>query len=96
MPVQNSICKISFRPDLATQLLQMFVLTTFNSLMCQESQFTLQPCSRRCFFGKDLVISLKESNSKFFLEVFACINSVFILENYLSKRQAGQVLAKSL
>ena len=42
MPVQNSIFKISARPDLATYLLQILIPATFNSLVCQKGQFTLQ------------------------------------------------------
>ena len=48
MPVQNSIInKISARPDLATQLLQILMPTTFNSLSYQKGQFTLLPSLRR-------------------------------------------------
>ena len=49
MPVQNSNFKISARPDLATYLLQIRIPATFNSLVCQKGQFTLQLCSRRWF-----------------------------------------------
>ena len=37
MPVQNSNSKISARPDIATQLLQIIILITFDSLLCQKS-----------------------------------------------------------
>ena len=42
MPVQNSNFKISARPDLAPYLLQTLISVTFNSLVCQKGQFTLQ------------------------------------------------------
>ena len=41
MPVQNSKFKKFARPDLATYLLQILIPVTFNSLVCQEGQFTL-------------------------------------------------------
>ena len=49
MPVQNSNFQISARPGLATYLLRILIPTTFNSLVCQKGQFTLQPCPRRWF-----------------------------------------------
>ena len=49
MPVQNSNFKISARPYLATYLLQILIPATFDSLVCQKSQFTLYLCSRRWF-----------------------------------------------
>ena len=49
MPVQNSNFKISARPDLAINLLQILIPATINSLVCQKGQFTLQPCPRRWF-----------------------------------------------
>ena len=52
MPVQNSNFKISARPYLATNLLQILIPATINSLVCHKGQFTLQPCPRRCFFRK--------------------------------------------
>ena len=42
MPVQNSNFKISARPDLATNLLQILIPATFNSLVYQKGQFTLE------------------------------------------------------
>ena len=50
MAVQNSIHKISALIDLAT--LQILIPTTFNSLLCQKWQFTLQSCHRRWFVRK--------------------------------------------
>ena len=55
MPVQNSNFKMSARPDLATNLLQILIPATFNNLVCQKGQFTLQLCPRRCFFRKIFV-----------------------------------------
>ena len=52
MPVQNSNFKISARPDLATNLLQILKAATINSLVCQKGQFTLQLCPRRWFVRK--------------------------------------------
>ena len=52
MPVQNSKSKNSARPDLATELLQILIPTTFDSLMYQKGQFTLKPCHRRWFVRK--------------------------------------------
>ena len=36
MPIQNSNSKISTRPDYATNLLQILIPTTFNSLLCRR------------------------------------------------------------
>ena len=55
MPVQNSNFKISARPDLATNLLQILIPATFNNLVCQKGQFTLQLCPRRWFVRKIFV-----------------------------------------
>ena len=52
MPVQNSNFKIFARPDLATDLLQILIPATFDSLGCQKGQFTLQLCLRRWFVRK--------------------------------------------
>ena len=51
MPVQNSNFKIFARPDLATNLFQILISATINSLMCQKGQITLQLCPRRLFVG---------------------------------------------
>ena len=42
MPVQISNFKIFACPDLATYLLQILIPATFNSLVCQKGQFTIQ------------------------------------------------------
>ena len=49
MPVQNSNFKNSARPDLAIDLLQILIPATFNSLVFQKGQFTLQLCPIRWF-----------------------------------------------
>ena len=49
MPVQNSNSKISAHPDIATNILQILISTTFNSLSCQTGQFILQLCPRGRF-----------------------------------------------
>ena len=41
-----------FLPVLATNLLQILIPTTFNSLLCQKRQSTLQLCPRRWFVRK--------------------------------------------
>ena len=96
MPVQNSNFKNSACPDLATNLLQILIPATSNSLVCQKGQFTLQLCPRRWFVRKifgNYTQKVKIKNK--IIEHFACPNS-FFLGNYLSKRQVGQVPAKSL
>ena len=60
MPGQNRNSKISARPDLAINLLQILLTKTCNSLLCQKRQFILQPCPRRWFLGKYLVITPKK------------------------------------
>ena len=42
LPVQNSNLKISARPHLATNLLQILMPATYNSIVCQKGQFTFQ------------------------------------------------------
>ena len=64
MPVQNSNFKISTLPDLATNLLQLLILATINSLVCQKGQFTLQLCPRRWFVGKILGYYTQKSKLK--------------------------------
>ena len=50
MPVQNSNSKMSACSNVYTNLLQILIQTTFNSLLYQKRLFTL--CPRRCFVGK--------------------------------------------
>ena len=52
MPVQNSNFKNFARPDLATYLLQILIPATFNSLVCQKGQFTLQLHPKRLVVRK--------------------------------------------
>ena len=49
---KTAISKISACPDLATYLLQIPIPATYNSLVCQKGQFTLQLCHRRWFVRK--------------------------------------------
>ena len=70
MPVQNHNFKISARPDLATNLLQILIPTTSKSLLCQKSQFTLQLCPEGWFvmkiFGYDpQKVKIENSSLKF-------------------------------
>ena len=97
MPLQNSNFKISARPDLATTLLQILIPATISSLVCQKGQFTLQQCPRRRFVRKIFgyytpKVKSEKSSYKF------CLSKHYrrFFGNYLFKRQAGQVLAKSL
>ena len=46
VPVQTSNFKISACPDVATQLLQILIPTTFISLLCRKEQFSHQLCPR--------------------------------------------------
>ena len=95
MPVQNSNFKISARPDLATNQLQILIPATINSLVCQKGQFTLQLCPRVWFVKTIWLLHPESQNWKITINFFACPNRWF-LGNYLSKRQVGRVLAKSL
>ena len=45
MPVQNNL-------DLATGLLQILILTTLSSLLCQNIQYTFQLCPEKWFVRK--------------------------------------------
>ena len=92
MPVPKINFKISVRPDLATSLLQILIPATINSLVCQKGQFTLQLCLETGLLGKHLVITPRKSKLK---NLHRKPNRRF-LGNYLSKRQVGRVLAKSL
>ena len=53
MPVQNSYFKTSAHQDLGANLFQISTPTTFNILLCQKGQFTLQPC-RRIWFVREI------------------------------------------
>ena len=87
MPVQNSNFKISARPDLATNLLQILIPATINSLVCQKGQFTLQLCPRIWFvktiFGYYTQKVKIEKSSENILPV----QTGGFIGNYLSKRQ---------
>ena len=71
MPVQNSNLKFFTCPDLATNLLQILIPATFNSLVCPKGQFTLQLCPRRWFVRKIFVYYPPKSQTrKIFIEIF--------------------------
>ena len=90
-PVQNSNCKISARPDLAINLLQILIPATINSLVCQKGQFTLQLCPRRWFVTKYLVITPQKSKLKN-LHRNVCLSKQFFLGNCLFRRLTGRFL----
>ena len=50
VPVQKSNSQISALPDLATNLLQILIPNTFDSLLCEKGQFTLQSSPSRWIF----------------------------------------------
>ena len=57
----------------ATNLLQIPISTTYNSLLCQKGQFTLQLCPRRLFVRKTFGYhppKVKIENPSY--KVFAC------------------------
>ena len=64
MSVQNSYFKTFALPDLATSVLQILIPATFNSLVCQNGQFTLQLCPRRWFVRKMLGYYIPEVKLK--------------------------------
>ena len=95
MPVQIRHSEISAHPDLATNVLQIVIPTTLNSLLCQKGQITL-PFSHVLedgSFRKYLVINPKKSKLKILHRNFACPKRRSS-DNCLSERQAGWVLAK--
>ena len=49
MPAQNSNSKISDRPCITTQLLQILTPTTLYRLLCQKGQLTIPPHPRTWF-----------------------------------------------
>ena len=64
MPVQNSNFKISSRPDLATNLLQIFIPATCNGLVCQKSNIHFSYVLEDGLIGKYLVITPQKSKLK--------------------------------
>ena len=70
--VQNSNSKISGCPDLATNLLQILILTAFNSLVSKKPVYTSYVLSDG-LLGKYLVITPRRSKLKIlYLKYFAC------------------------
>ena len=73
MPVLNSNSKISSRPDLGTQFLQIFKPTGINNLLCQKGKFTFQLFVEDYLLGKALVTTQKKVKiESFSLGNFAC------------------------
>ena len=83
------------RPDLATYLLQILIPATVESLVCQKEQCTFSNVLEDGLLGKYLVITPQKSKLKNHHRNF-CLSKQEVLGNYLSKRQVGRVLAKSL
>ena len=102
MCVQKSNLKISAHPDLATNLLQILIPTTFNSLLCQKANLHFSSVLKNGLLGKYLIITPKKSKlkiekkymKKIFVEIFACPKSRFSGTSCPKDRQ--DVLAKSL
>ena len=96
MPVQNKNSIIFAHPELATYLLQILIPTTFNSLLGQDGQCTLQPCPKRWFVRNNVwLVPQKSQIGKLINIFFACPKRRFS-GNCLAKRQVRLVLAKSL
>ena len=64
MPVQNSKFKISARPDLATDLLQILIPATINSLVYQKGNLHFSYVLEDGLLGKCLVITPRKSKLK--------------------------------
>ena len=64
MPVQNNNFKISARPDLATDLLQILIPAISNRLVCQKGQFHFSYVLEDGLLEKYLVITTQKSKLK--------------------------------
>ena len=93
MPVRNTNSKVSAHPNLAAQLLQTFIPTRFNSILCQIRQSTLQPCPRRWCVRKRYGYQHKRVNKEIFIETFAHPKKEFSSKVPV-QRQARRVLPK--
>ena len=92
MPVQNINLKMFIRPDLATYLLQILIPTTFIVAQCvKKGNLHFSYVLEDGILGKYLVITPQKSKLKNHHKSFSRFSG-----NYLSKRQVGRVLAKSL
>ena len=96
MPVQNSYSKISARPDLTTNPLQILIPTTFNSLLCQKRQFTLQQYIKRWFDKKILGYYPQKIKIENSLEKFLPVQKGGFQETTCPKDRQDGVLAKFL
>ena len=77
MPVQNSNFKISARPDLATNLLQILVPATFSSIVYQDNLHFSYVLEDGLLGGYLVITPQKTKLKKIFLEIFACPNRRF-------------------
>ena len=64
MPVQNSNFKISARPNLATNLLQILIPATINSLVSKKGNLQFSYVIKDGLLGKYLVITPRMSKLK--------------------------------
>ena len=96
MSVQNSNSKLSASPDLANNLLQILVSTTFNSLLCQKGN--LHYVLKNGLLGKYLVITPKTKKSKLKILYRKCCLSKKEISSKLpvQRKRLDGVLAKSL
>ena len=93
MPVLSSKPKMYARPEIATNLLQIFIPTTFNSLFCQKRTNFTSAISLKMICLVNIWLLVQKSKI-FFTEMFAYPKD--FLGKYRSKRWAGLVQAESL
>ena len=80
---KKSNSKMSAHPDLAANLLQILIPTTFSSPLCQKGQFTVQlHVLEDGLLGNYLVITLKKSKQKELHRKF-CLSRKEIVGNCL-------------
>ena len=101
IPVRKSNLIFSARPDLAIQLRQILIPTSFDSLLCNKKGNLHMPCPRRWLVKKKTfplppkrVLEI-ENNWRICMEIFAFLKRCFP-GNCPSKGQTKRVLAKSL
>ena len=95
MPVQNSNSKYSARPDLATNLVQILISTTFDWLFCKKDNIHSRPVLEVGLFENISLLPLKKFKLIILHRNF-CLSKINISGNCLPKIQARRVLAKSL
>ena len=89
LKIQNSKF-LNSCPYSATNLLQILIPTTFNSLFCQKGQFTLESYPRKWDFSQIFgynpkKVQIKNSSKNF----FSCPKRSFFLGNCLSNTMTG-------